>query len=192
MTSQTGQQIITIHILINNSRSEWNLTMKLGQLIQYHINIFLKKNHTQDVEEKLVPDPFIKIQNWAYLLIISLKYYKVCFHCISKFRSAKNTCFYFLWSFLTKRKIGLELVYLPNFLHDSWRKIFFMSYYFNWPNSIAWLPLLLDIMVSRCIAIIFCPVSDLLNFGINLSFLIKAFFYIIKNSRQIQVSHERK
>ena len=33
MTSQAGQQIITIHILPNISRSEGNQTMKFGQLI---------------------------------------------------------------------------------------------------------------------------------------------------------------
>ena len=33
MTSQAGQQIITIRILPNISRSEGNQTMKFGQLI---------------------------------------------------------------------------------------------------------------------------------------------------------------
>ena len=37
MTSQAGQQIITIHILPNISRSEGNQTMKFGQF-------FLKNN----------------------------------------------------------------------------------------------------------------------------------------------------
>ena len=37
--------------------------MKFGLLIEYNMrNIFLK-NHTQNVEEQLVPDPFIKNQN---------------------------------------------------------------------------------------------------------------------------------
>ena len=35
MTSQPGQQTITIHILSNISRSKGNQTMKLGQLIEY-------------------------------------------------------------------------------------------------------------------------------------------------------------
>ena len=58
MTSQTGQQLITMHILPNISRRKCNQTMKLGQLIEY--NIFFLKNHTQNVVAKLVPDPFIK------------------------------------------------------------------------------------------------------------------------------------
>ena len=45
MTSQTGQQIITIHALPNISRSKGNQAMKFGQLIKYSmINIFLRKS----------------------------------------------------------------------------------------------------------------------------------------------------
>ena len=61
--SQTGQQVITIHILSYTSRGEDNQTLKFGQLIEYNIrNIFLK-NYTQNVVEKPVPDPLIKNQN---------------------------------------------------------------------------------------------------------------------------------
>ena len=37
MTSQTGRQIITIHILPNISRSKGNRTMAFGQLIEYNM-----------------------------------------------------------------------------------------------------------------------------------------------------------
>ena len=48
MTSQTGQQIIAIHILSNISRSLCNQTMKFAQLIKYKMrNIFLKKSYTK-------------------------------------------------------------------------------------------------------------------------------------------------
>ena len=44
MTSQTGQQIITIHILPKISRSKGNQTMKFGQLTEYNTrNIFIEK-----------------------------------------------------------------------------------------------------------------------------------------------------
>ena len=44
MTSQTGLQTITIHILPNISQSKGNQTMKFGQLIEYiKINIFPQK-----------------------------------------------------------------------------------------------------------------------------------------------------
>ena len=51
MTSQTGQQIITIHILPNISRSTDNQTMKFGHL---------KQNKMGNAVEKLVPEHFIK------------------------------------------------------------------------------------------------------------------------------------
>ena len=55
MTSQPGQQIITIHILPNISRDKSNQTIKFGQLIEYNMgNVFLKK-HTQNAVKKLVP-----------------------------------------------------------------------------------------------------------------------------------------
>ena len=48
ITSQTEQQIITIYILPNISRSKVNQTIKFGQLIEYNIrNIFLGKAYTK-------------------------------------------------------------------------------------------------------------------------------------------------
>ena len=45
MTSQPGQQTITIHILPNISRIKGNQTMKVGQLIEYNKkNILLEKS----------------------------------------------------------------------------------------------------------------------------------------------------
>ena len=46
MRSQTGQQVITIHILPNISRSKGNHTMKFRQLIEFNMrNIFLEKSY---------------------------------------------------------------------------------------------------------------------------------------------------
>ena len=57
MTSQTGQGIITKHILPNILRSKGNQTMKFGQIIEYNtINTFLEKPSTNHGGE----DPFIK------------------------------------------------------------------------------------------------------------------------------------
>ena len=48
MTSQTGQQIRTINIFSNMSRSKDNQTMKFGQLIEYKMrNTFLEKSYTK-------------------------------------------------------------------------------------------------------------------------------------------------
>ena len=46
MTSQTGWQIITIHILPNISKNKSNRTMKSAQLIYNMRNIFLEKSWT--------------------------------------------------------------------------------------------------------------------------------------------------
>ena len=56
MTSQPGEQTITVHILRNISQSKGNQTMKLGQLIQYNKrNVFLK-NYAEKQAGRLVPD----------------------------------------------------------------------------------------------------------------------------------------
>ena len=63
MTLHFGQQIITIHILPNISRSKDNHTMKFGQLIEYKMrNNFFLKIHTKNMAKKLVPDPSLKIK----------------------------------------------------------------------------------------------------------------------------------
>ena len=48
MTSQTGQHIVTIHILPNISRSKGSQTIRFVQLIEYNTrNIFLEKSYTK-------------------------------------------------------------------------------------------------------------------------------------------------
>ena len=48
MMSQTGRQIITMHILANISRSKGSQKMKLGQLIENNMkNIFLENSYTK-------------------------------------------------------------------------------------------------------------------------------------------------
>ena len=79
MTSQTGQQIIKMLISSSILKSKGNHIMNLSiNRIKHEKYIFLG-NHTQNVVQKPVPDPFIKRQKSAYLLINNLKYYKVCF-----------------------------------------------------------------------------------------------------------------
>ena len=47
-TSQTGQQIVTIHMLSNILRSKGNRTLRFGQLIEYNMrNIFQEKSYTK-------------------------------------------------------------------------------------------------------------------------------------------------
>ena len=48
MTSQTKQQVITINIFPNISRSKGNQTMKFSLLIDYNMrNIFLEKSYAK-------------------------------------------------------------------------------------------------------------------------------------------------
>ena len=62
-------------MLPNISRSKGNQKMKFGQLIEYNMKNIFVKNHTQNVLEKLFPD--LKIQNWEYLWINSVKVKRV-------------------------------------------------------------------------------------------------------------------
>ena len=63
MTSQPGKETLTIFILPNISKSKGNQIMKFGQLIEYDMETFFMKIHTQNVVEKLFLDPFLKNQN---------------------------------------------------------------------------------------------------------------------------------
>ena len=60
MTSQSGKQTITIHILANISRSKGKKAMKFGQFIERNMrNIFLEKLCTK-CDVKTIPRPFSK------------------------------------------------------------------------------------------------------------------------------------
>ena len=63
----------------------------------------------------------------------------------------------------------------------------------NWSHIIAWLPLFLEILGNMSIVIIYCPVCDVINFEINLNFLIKSFSYMTKKWEQkMQIPREEK
>ena len=79
----------------------------------------------------------------------------------------------------------LGIVSPPHFVHDISKKMFLMLYSINWPNLIAWLFLLLEILINMCIAIVCFPRFDVRNLEIELIFLIKSLFYMNKESRQI-------
>ena len=56
MTSNTGQQIITIHILPNISKSKENQAMKFGQIMKYSMRNISLINHVKNDVGRLVPD----------------------------------------------------------------------------------------------------------------------------------------
>ena len=54
----------------------------------------------------------------------------------------------------------------------------------NWPNSIVWLFLFIMILGNMCIPIVYFGDCEIMDFEINLVFLIKPFFYLTKKSRE--------
>ena len=51
-----------------------------------------------------------------------------------------------------------------------------MLYSINWPSFIVWLHLVRGMLGKMCIAIVCQPGCDVMSFGVNTIFLIKAFF----------------
>ena len=83
-------------------------------------------------------------------------------------------CFYLIKLF-QETKSGLELVSLPHFLHDFWRKMFLALYSINWSNFIEWLSLLLEILGNKCIVIIFFQLMTSSILNLALAFLSSRF-----------------
>ena len=137
-------------------------------------NIFLEKSCTKCGGE-LVSDTFLKTYNWAYLWINSLKFYTVCFYgmAVEGYRDHLLSPHIKLSK---KIKTGLKLISLPHFPHIFWRETLLLLYSINWPSFIVWLPLLCEILGNMCIPIICKPGCDVMNFEVNLFFLIKPFF----------------
>ena len=87
------------------------LTNNCNRSVKETWETFFLKNHTQNVVEKLVPDPFLKNENWEYLWIHSLKFYAVCFYCMPSWRLSKyietklhTNCFHLTLSFFFLKK----------------------------------------------------------------------------------------
>ena len=71
----------------------------------------------------LVPDLFIKNQKWAYLLINSLKCYKICFLLYVQIEAKKNS------SFVSGNRPGeiFFIIYPPAKVECVWEYIYFVS-----------------------------------------------------------------
>ena len=50
---------------------------------------------------------------------------------------------------------SLGIVPPSHFKYDNSREVFLMLYSVNWPNVIASLPLLLEVLVNMCIVIVY-------------------------------------
>ena len=134
MTSYTGKQRITVHILPNISRSKGNKTVKYGQLMEYNMkNILLEKSCTKYGGETSLRSLFKKSKlnipldqqsetlHSLFWLYVQVEIYQ---------NMIKLRCWPLhltLCKAILKTKRGLELVSLPNFLHDL-KKIFLTLY----------------------------------------------------------------
>ena len=108
----------------------------------------------------------------------------------------KTLGYWFRDQFLSFRK-RLEVQLEAQFLFfrrgcgNSFLTIFCVWLYsISWCNFIVWLLLLLEILGNMCIAIVCFPSCDVIF--LNLTFPIKLFFYMIKNSKQKFKSWERR
>ena len=114
-----------------------------------------------------------------------MKTYTICFYCMSSNQHIlKLRCLPLVFiSYKTIFKKGVELVFLPHFLHNFDRKLFLTLYSISSQNFIDWFFLLLEILSNMCIIIIYFPIDDVIRFETNLSFVTKSLFYITKNVR---------
>ena len=95
---------------------------------------------------------------------------------------AFNSCKAFLKS---KKRSGTNL--LVSF--SAWiLKKNISLYSITWLNWIFWLPLLSKILGNMCIAIVCYPGCEIINFEINLIFLIKLFFSTWPKSQHINLN----
>ena len=102
-------------------KKQRQLDKEICQLIEYNISIFFR-NDAQNVVEKQFPDPFLKNQSWAYLLINCSNFYLVCFYCMPsvkllKYMEAKlqTPCFLLHIKLLKKQK-------------EVWNYLYFVRY----------------------------------------------------------------
>ena len=163
--------------------------MKFLQLIENNIrNIFIRKLYAK-FEEKLIPDPFLKNENWAYLSLdqqseilynIFLLYIQVeDYRNILKLTSWP-LAFTSYQAFLKNKKRSKTnlFVVFPTLLLK---------------NNVSHVILLLEILGYSCIVITYFPVDKFINFEINISFLIKSLSYMTKKvGTKIWISEERK
>ena len=164
---QLSEEINTIIKDINPERATKDNLIRFQQkLLNFH-QIYLKEYNTRTIFlEKTYPKwggdsifrPFSKksklrvsLDKSFYIVLYSLSIWGLLKHIETKMQT---TCFYLIKSFFKKIKRDLELVFLPHFWHDFWRKTFFLLYSITWPNFIVCLPLLRKIFGNMPILIV--------------------------------------
>ena len=153
MTSQTEQQIITIHILFNISRGKGNQTMKFGQIDEQYKKYF---------SWKIIQKTCWKGYSHAFLWKVNIEHIsgptvgnvKNCFLLYVKVEVYQNILKLRCW----------PLVFT---LHKA-----FLKYKKGSGTSLS--------RGSMCIVIICSSACDIMDFEINLKLLIKLLLYKIK------------
>ena len=124
-------------------------------------NIFPKKPYPK-YDREAIPRPFSKKSKLSISLDQYSKDLYILFLLFTKLRTIESD-----WNEATdhlllpqiklfkKTKRGLELVSLPHFLHDFWRKIFPLLYTITWPNFNVWLLLVHEILSNLYIVIVY-------------------------------------
>ena len=86
-----------------------------------------------------------------------VKFYVACFYCMPSWGLSQYIANHLLLphvKLFEKTKRDLELVSLPHFLNDFWRKIVQLLCSITWLRFIVWLLLLHEILGNMCIVII--------------------------------------
>ena len=121
----------------------------------------MKLSISLDEKFKISYSLFYRMPSWGLSNDIETKLQATYFYLIKLFQKAKR---------------GLELVSLPHFLDNIWRKICLSLFSIKWPNFIFWLLLLRKMFGKIYIVIVYWPGCNVINYEINLIVLIKPFF----------------
>ena len=187
MTSHPCKQTIGIYTLLNISRSKYNQTMKFSQLIEYNkINIVLQKKWKKWRREPSSTPIFAFLKSFICVVCSLVSIYfdsLILAYDKNKLYKTLDDWSRDMINFDILEK-GLGIISPTHFVYGFLTKMFFMLYYINWPNFIVRLSLLLEILGNTCILIISFSDCNVINFEINLIFLIKPFFYLTKKVRQ--------
>ena len=87
---------------------------------------------------------------------------------------------------------GLGIVFPAHFVYDFSIQMFFTLYSINRPDFIVWLSLLLEILGNMCFAILCQPGCDVMDFEINLIFLIEPFFLHDQKDQKLKYLENEK
>ena len=122
-------------------------------------NLFFSENRTQNVLEKLAPEPFLKDPNWVYhwkqserLYSLFILYIQIEDHQnIVKLRCLASA--FISYKVFTKIKMRPGTSLPSSFSAWFLKKNIYMLYSINWPYFVVWLSLLLEIFGNMCILI---------------------------------------